>query len=682
MEVASIIGSFGRWQIQLFAFFFTCGMFSAWNSLSLTFFAPNVEYWCDGSDDLSSKCNTSEGTKCTKWNYKEGPANIIEEWNLVCDRSWLISASKSAYMVGTLTVVAISQVADRIGRRPVVLTGVTIEILAGILSAASPGIWVMIVSRYLLAIGNGARWGTGFVILLEIVGVNHRDKVGIGIEFGWALGYCVLPAMAYYIPNWRHLQSTCTMLELPFLPLAYFMVTESPRWLISQGRIDEAFAIIKKAGKINKIPDDVVQAKFKQLTIETQDECNFSTSHEQLSSQQDDSSSDGLVETRKETININILLVCQNQFIQWLIKQGKTKDAQSIIKKFGEINSLPDDVQSEFRKIENQSSSQVGDSSNSENNCEINLLQNLQTKFIHSLVLDGKSEEALSIIRKSAEVELIPEDEIEVELKKISKLVPKKLNVSTSSFNDKSNSTLGNSSSDQLNESKKNKNENTPKINILHVWADPTLRIQCLLLYLAWATNGFVYYGLTFNTNSLAGDPSLNFFLSGLVEVPAYILCLIILYYSGRKMSLVGTMIGAGICFLPIIVWPQFSSQFSMAGKFFITCSFAIIYLYSGEIFPTVARTVGLGSSSLFARVGAICAPFVKELGEHTSREVPLVIFGLLSFISAVLLFFFGRETRGVAMQDLLGVKYTKNEHEESRISSQSIKSNKQYGTN
>ena len=37
-------------------------------------------------------------------------------------------------------------------------------------------------------------------------------------------------------------------------------------------------------------------------------------------------------------------------------------------------------------------------------------------------------------------------------------------------------------------------------------------------------SNGIVYYGLSLSTSTLAGDKYLNFLLSGLVEVPAYLL--------------------------------------------------------------------------------------------------------------------------------------------------------------
>lgn len=53
---------------------------------------------------------------------------------------------------------------------------------------------------------------------------------------------------------------------------------------------------------------------------------------------------------------------------------------------------------------------------------------------------------------------------------------------------------------------------------------------------------------------------------------------------------------------------------FPMIGKLCISSSFAMIYVYSAELFPTVVRNIGVGSCSMMARVGSILAPYVKEL--------------------------------------------------------------------
>ncbi len=56
-----------------------------------------------------------------------------------------------------------------------------------------------------------------------------------------------------------------------------------------------------------------------------------------------------------------------------------------------------------------------------------------------------------------------------------------------------------------------------------HLFSTPGMRRISIVMIFAWFVNSLVYYGLSLNTNSLAGDPYLNFFLSGAVEIPAYI---------------------------------------------------------------------------------------------------------------------------------------------------------------
>src|SRR6266487_95134 len=52
----------------------------------------------------------------------------------------------------------------------------------------------------------------------------------------------------------------------------------------------------------------------------------------------------------------------------------------------------------------------------------------------------------------------------------------------------------------------------------------------------------------------------------------------------------------------------------AMLGKFAITSSFHVICLHASEIFPTTLRQIGVGSCTVAARIGAMIAPFVKEL--------------------------------------------------------------------
>ena len=52
----------------------------------------------------------------------------------------------------------------------------------------------------------------------------------------------------------------------------------------------------------------------------------------------------------------------------------------------------------------------------------------------------------------------------------------------------------------------------------------------------------------------------------------------------------------------------------ALIGKCGIAGAFAITWLYSSELFPTVIRNSSMGASSLFARVGGIVAPYIANL--------------------------------------------------------------------
>ncbi len=85
---------------------------------------------------------------------------------------------------------------------------------------------------------------------MEIIGGKWNVLIGIGLEFAWAFGYAILPLIAYYIPQWTWLHLVVSLPTLLFIPLT-FLIPESPRWLLSQGRLEEAEEILRGAVRIN-----------------------------------------------------------------------------------------------------------------------------------------------------------------------------------------------------------------------------------------------------------------------------------------------------------------------------------------------------------------------------------------------------------------------------------------------
>lgn len=55
------------------------------------------------------------------------------------------------------------------------------------------------------------------------------------------------------------------------------------------------------------------------------------------------------------------------------------------------------------------------------------------------------------------------------------------------------------------------------------------------------------------------------------------------------------------------------TTTLAMIGKLGSAAAFAIIYVFSAELYPTVVRNTGMGASSCCARVGGMIAPYVAD---------------------------------------------------------------------
>lgn len=73
------------------------------------------------------------------------------------------------------------------------------------------------------------------------------------------------------------------------------------------------------------------------------------------------------------------------------------------------------------------------------------------------------------------------------------------------------------------------------------VMSSRVLVIRCVVLFVLWATNAFVFYGLSLNATSLSGNKYVNFILVCLVEIPGYTLSWVAMNKIGRRWSLAGS---------------------------------------------------------------------------------------------------------------------------------------------
>ena len=189
-------------------------------------------------------------------------------------------------------------------------------------------------------------------------------------------------------------------------------------------------------------------------------------------------------------------------------------------------------------------------------------------------------------------------------------------------------------------ESGQEKSEEASPGSVVDLFRLPALRRSTLIMYYLWFTNNLVYYGFTLNAGKLfPGDLHVNMLISAALEFLAYTLSIFSFLYLGRRKSVASFMGLGGLSLLLTLALPSQASKsaLSQLGKFMITASFAMVYQYATEIFPTVVRNAGLGSCSFFSRIGSILAPFVGREVAQLSPLAPVLIFGLTSVLAGLL---------------------------------------------
>ncbi|KAH3819708.1 organic cation transporter protein-like [Dreissena polymorpha] len=201
--------------------------------------------------------------------------------------------------------------------------------------------------------------------------------------------------------------------------------------------------------------------------------------------------------------------------------------------------------------------------------------------------------------------------------------------------------------------------------SVLKIFTAPKLLVRTLIIYLNWIVVNMVYYGLSLNVGNLSGDIYLNFAINSLCELGAYVMCLLLLNRVGRKWLHCGSMILGGAACLSTIFTVLYANEnqhwitvmLPNIGKFGISAAFAIIWFWTAELFPTVVRSSGVGSSNMMGRLGSMLCPYIVEIGTFIKgdfgKSLPLIIFGSMAFIAGLLSLLLP-ETRGTVLPETI----------------------------
>ncbi|XP_068604106.1 solute carrier family 22 member 13-like [Brachionichthys hirsutus] len=198
---------------------------------------------------INSTTGCSDG-----WHYEtpKGASSILTEFDLVCDKSSFIEISQSINMAGIFFgVLVFGIISDRFGRRRAILLSLLLQVLFGLAVAFSPNIYAYIVFKFFCGVS-----GSAFMISLSVLAIEWTIPLRAAtcttlLMTSYCVGLMALSGIAYSIQNWRILQLVLFGPLVLVLGVFYCFIPESARWLITQGRKEEALKVLQRAARVN-----------------------------------------------------------------------------------------------------------------------------------------------------------------------------------------------------------------------------------------------------------------------------------------------------------------------------------------------------------------------------------------------------------------------------------------------
>lgn len=273
-EILHSINGFGLYQKQKLALICYSSLLTPIVTYINIFITPYPDHSCKAPYASNNPLNGSINEEkcwirindtvqhCTAWNFDKEhySTTLTEEWGLVCEYNFLRAKIRTFFFLGFVFGSPIlGKLADKIGRRKVVCLSALLVNIGTFGSAFGVqdffgfriSYTLFIISGFLSSFATRGIDETGYVLALELIGAKESSFAAIMLDLFFAGGHLILAIGAYFLRDWRELTMATFIFVLPLISF-FGLIPESPRWLISNNRHDEAFKILKDIAITNK----------------------------------------------------------------------------------------------------------------------------------------------------------------------------------------------------------------------------------------------------------------------------------------------------------------------------------------------------------------------------------------------------------------------------------------------
>ncbi|XP_041363180.1 organic cation transporter protein-like [Gigantopelta aegis] len=482
--------------------------------------------------------------------------------------------------------VVCTTLADKFGRKPLYISCLFGLTVCGFGIAFSPSILMFIAIRFCIGTLQQGCGLSSYTMFVELLPTYHRALAGMVGALVWVTSLMGLSGLAYLMRDfdWRNAQFIYASVSV-YVVVLYWTLDESVRWLLANGRLDEARRLISKAAKVNKY------------------------------------------DPRKALGVLNSLIADQSVAVPR--SAGSLKELRE---KFPDTETKTPLILPEKEKL----------------SVESNLPQ-CGHKCGHLATKDDTSAGVTRSPAVCSECLSDQIDGLEVNSHQKPLLTPEKLEVVTDPENMSLSSAERETTASQHVYQKsinytvldlfRSMIVLRVTLIICYIWCVDSLTYYGLFLTSSSLVGDRF---LNFFLSAIVEAPAavvvqLLYYKTGRKQVSIifHVLAGVFLITS---VAILGN---AGNSEIGKIM----SNVFNLLGKFAISASFGALYVYGPEVFPTNLRTAGMGISSAFSRIGGMVAPYSRILSRRFIWG-PGALFGFMCLLAAFLVMFLP-ETKG-----------------------------------
>lgn len=184
--------------------------------------------------------------------------SIAVEWDYVCDNRYALRVFQTLFLVGCVVGgVFGGALADKYGRKPMVLGTLYSSMALGAVSALAPHPYAFAATKLLQGGCVQACMASSTSLKIEFLPTKYRARAhAVGEVISATLCVLYIALAIYLTENWRYVEYF-NLLPMVLTIGNIWLIPESLRWMLKTKKEDQAVALIQRIAKFNgiQLPD-------------------------------------------------------------------------------------------------------------------------------------------------------------------------------------------------------------------------------------------------------------------------------------------------------------------------------------------------------------------------------------------------------------------------------------------